>query len=110
MTYFYDGTKAGFLTAFLAAFSDNEARLCCGFGASAQLTLGENPISVITEEEKAYLESLFPDAPTFSFGHPDRLDTTKQAVTECYRSQYGISWRNARTGLWSGLKFQIIEV
>lgn len=64
----------------------------------------------ITEEEKAYLESLFPDAPTFQFGHPDRLDTTKQAVTECYRSQYGISWRNARTGLWSGLKFQIIEV
>ena len=64
----------------------------------------------ITEEEKAYLESLFPDAPTFQFGRPDRLDTTKQAVTECYRSQYGISWRNARTGLWSGLKFQIIEV
>ena len=53
MTYFYDGTKAGFLTAFLAAFSDNEARLCCGFGAGAQLTLGENPISVITDEEKA---------------------------------------------------------
>ena len=53
MTYFYDGTKAGFLTAFLEAFSDNEARLCCGFGASAQLTLGENPISVITDEEKA---------------------------------------------------------
>ena len=53
MTYFYDGTKAGFLTAFLAAFSDNEARLCCGFGASAQLALGENPISVITDEEKA---------------------------------------------------------
>lgn len=66
--------------------------------------------SHLTEEEKAYLESLFPDEPTFSFGHPDRGDSTKQAVTECYRSQYGIAWKNARTGLWSGLKFQIIEV
>lgn len=66
--------------------------------------------SNLTEEERAYLESLFPDSPTFQFGHPDRQDTAKQAVTECYRSQYGITWRNARTGLWSGLKFQIIEV
>lgn len=53
MTYFYDGTKEGFLTAFLAAFSDNEARLFCGFCSSAQLALGENPISVQTDEEKA---------------------------------------------------------
>lgn len=66
--------------------------------------------SNLTDEEKGYLESLFPDAPTFQFGHPDRQDAAVQTVTECYRSQYGITWRNARTGLWSGLKFQIIEV
>ena len=66
--------------------------------------------SNLTAEEKAYLENLFPDAPTFQFGHPDRQDASKQTTTECYRSQYGISWRNARTGLWSDLKFQIIEV
>lgn len=66
--------------------------------------------SHLTEEEKRYMESLFPDAPTFRFGHPDRADAGKQAVTECYRSQYGIAWKNARTGLWSDLKFQIIEV
>ncbi|MBQ8429435.1 MAG: TIGR03915 family putative DNA repair protein [Clostridia bacterium] len=53
MTYFYDGTKEGFLTAFLAAFSDNEARLFCGFCSNAQLALGENPISVQTDKEKA---------------------------------------------------------
>ena len=66
--------------------------------------------SNLTDEEKCYIESLFPDAPTFQFGHPDRQNAPEQAVTQCYRSQYGISWRSARTGLWNGLKFQIIEV
>ena len=66
--------------------------------------------SNLTGEEKAYLEGLFPDAPTFQFSHPDRQDPSRQVTTECYRSQYGITWKNARTGLWSGLKFQIIEV
>lgn len=66
--------------------------------------------SNLTDEEKCYIESLFPDAPTFQFGHPDRQNAPEQAVTQCYRSQYGITWKNARTGLWSGLKFQIIEV
>lgn len=50
MTYFFDGTKYGFLTAFLAAFSDAEARIYC---AEGQLTLGEAPIFVQTDEEKA---------------------------------------------------------
>ena len=66
--------------------------------------------AMLTDEEKRYLEDLFPDAPTFRFGHPCRTDPTRQEITECYRSQYGISWRNSRTGLWNGLKFQIIEV
>lgn len=66
--------------------------------------------SNLTDEERCYIESLFPDAPTFQFGHPDRQNAPEQAVTQCYRSQYGITWKNARTGLWSGLKFQIIEV
>lgn len=50
MTYFFDGTKYGFLTAFLAAFSDENARICCSDG---QLTLGEEPVFVQTDEEKA---------------------------------------------------------
>ena len=64
----------------------------------------------LTEEERQYLESLFPDAPTFSFTHPSRGDSAVAKTTECYRSKYGISWRNARTGLWRGLQFNIIEV
>lgn len=66
--------------------------------------------SHLTDGEKRYLESLFPDAPTFQFGHPGRTDSAVRETTECYRSQYGICWKNARTGLWSNLKFQIIEV
>lgn len=63
----------------------------------------------LTEEEKQYMESLFPDEPTFVFTHPDRLDASKEVETECYRSKYGISWRNAATGLWSGYSFNIIS-
>lgn len=62
----------------------------------------------LTEKEKNYMESLFGDAPTFTFGHPSRLDSAVQEQTVCYRSKYGISWKNARTGLWSGYSFHII--
>lgn len=64
---------------------------------------------LLTEEEKQYMEGLFPDAPTFIFGHPGRVDAGQQEYTVCYRSKYGISWRNASTGLWSGYSFDIIE-
>ena len=63
--------------------------------------------SNLTREEKDYLESLFPDEPTFAFTHPDRR-TGVATVTQCYRSQYGIAWRNAATGLLSGYSFRII--
>lgn len=65
--------------------------------------------SNLTEEEKQYMENLFPDAPTFQFGHPGRIDSVHMEVTECYRSKYGITWKNARTGLWSGYSFNIIS-
>ena len=63
----------------------------------------------LTEQEKNYMEALFEGKDTFQFTHPDRLDSTKATQTQCYRSQYGISWVNAATGLWSGYGFQIIE-
>lgn len=63
----------------------------------------------LTEEEKQYMESLFPEAATFRFQHPSRQDASKTEVTTCYRSKYGISWRNARTGLWRGYGFSIIQ-
>lgn len=65
--------------------------------------------SNLTEEEKQYMENLFPDEPTFQFGHPKRVNSNEQETTECYRSKYGISWKNASTGLWSGYSFNIIS-
>ncbi len=62
----------------------------------------------LTEEEKQYMESLFPDAPSFSFTHPERVDVEATQVTTAYRSKYSLSWKNARTGLWSNYGFQII--
>ena len=65
--------------------------------------------SHLTEEEKRYMENLFSDAATFQFRHPSRLDADVAEETLCYRSKYDISWKNARTGLWSGYGFSIIE-
>lgn len=66
--------------------------------------------SVLTEGEKAYLESLFPDAPTFRFTHPDPNDPTKSQTTECYRSKFSLAWHNAVAGLWRDLRFDIIAL
>ena len=63
----------------------------------------------LTDEEKRYMESLFPDAPSFVFTHPSRIDSALAEDTVCYRSKYSLSWRNARTGLWSGYGFSVIE-
>lgn len=66
--------------------------------------------SHLTEAEKQYLESLFPEAPTFRFTHPSRQDASVTETSTCYRSQVGMAWRSAATGLWSGYSFHIIEV
>ena len=65
--------------------------------------------SHLTEAEKQYMESLFADASTFQFQHPSRLNADAAEVSTCYRSKYDISWKNARTGLWSGYAFSVIE-
>lgn len=63
----------------------------------------------LTEAEKQYMESLFPDGADFAFTHPGRLDATVPVTVRAYRSKYSISWKNARTGLWSNYGFSIIE-
>lgn len=63
----------------------------------------------LTEAEKQYMESIFPDAADFSFTHPSRTDASVAVTTRAYRSKYSISWKNARTGLWSNYSFKIIE-
>ena len=65
--------------------------------------------SHLTEEERQYMENLFPDAPSFAFGHPKRDNARTTEITQCYRSKYAISWFNADKGLWSGYGFHIIE-
>jgi len=65
--------------------------------------------SHLTEEEKQYMESLFPDEVNFQFLHPSHRDAGVMEQTLCYRSKYDISWKNARTGLWCGYGFSIIE-
>ena len=65
--------------------------------------------SHLTEGEKQYMESLFPDEADFAFTHPDRLDAGVSVTTRAYRSKYSISWKNARTGLWSNYGFTIIS-
>lgn len=65
--------------------------------------------SHLTEEEKQYMESLFPDAPSFQFQHPSRKDAAVAETTRCYRSNYSICWKSAVTGLWSGYGFSVIE-
>lgn len=63
----------------------------------------------LTEDEKNYMEGLFGSAATFSFTHPDPKNAAKQVTSQCYRSGYNLSWHNARTGLWSGYGFRIVE-
>ena len=63
----------------------------------------------LTEDERRYMEGLFPNEETFTFTHPTRADATKTEQTLCYRSNYNISWQNAKTGLWSGYGFSVIK-
>lgn len=50
MIYFFDGTQDGFLTAFLLAFTDENAIVT---SRNAQLTLGEKTQFVATDAERA---------------------------------------------------------
>ena len=50
MIYFFDGTIDGFLTAFLQAFTDENAFLSC---QKIQLPLGQEPVFVQTDPQKS---------------------------------------------------------
>lgn len=65
--------------------------------------------SYLTEAEKQYMEALFGDGAEFSFTHPSAADSSVAVTTTAYRSRYSISWKNARTGLWSNYGFSVIE-
>lgn len=65
--------------------------------------------SYLTEEEKNYMEKLFPKEPDFDFTRPNRIDSTSLETVTAYRSKYSLAWKNARTGLWKNYSFNIIE-
>lgn len=48
MLYIFDGTKSGFLTAFVKAFQDENAVVT---SKQTQLLLGQEPISVVSDEK-----------------------------------------------------------
>lgn len=65
--------------------------------------------SSITEAEKNQLNSLFAGKDDFVFTHPGKHDASTPETCIAYRSQYGISWRNSKTGQYRNCKFNIIE-
>ena len=50
MTYFYDGTKESFLTAFVLSYGDEDARLA---SSPTQLALGQQSVFVRTDLKQA---------------------------------------------------------
>ena len=50
MIYFYDGTKNGFLTAFCAAFRDENAQIT---STQTQLGLGQESVCIVTNDNTA---------------------------------------------------------
>lgn len=65
--------------------------------------------SQLSEEEKRYMERLFPDGQDFQFTHPDRLRAGQEVTSLAYREDCAMSWHNATAGLWRNYKFQIVE-
>lgn len=62
--------------------------------------------AALRDEEMDYLNALFRARPVFNFTFPGPDGPQTRA---CYRSGVTVTWRNARTGLWRGCSFSIIE-
>ena len=65
--------------------------------------------SNITDEELAYMESLFAGKAEFTFTHPRLGNSGVTVETKAYRSKFGLSYKNAITKTWRNYKFNIIE-
>lgn len=89
-----------------ASSGRDESGLMHRFVARYKVPTWEFSYAFLTEDERRYMESLFPNAPTFTFSHPGVQGGMEDTV--CYRSQYGICWHDARRGLWSGYGFTVI--
>ena len=63
----------------------------------------------ISEEELAYMRSIFPKEPDFLFEYPLPEDSTQTRTVRAYRKQHSILWQNAATGMFRNYKFTITE-
>lgn len=63
----------------------------------------------ISEEELAYMRSIFPKEPDFLFEYPLPEDSTQTRTVRAYRQKHSISWKNAATGQFRNYKFTITE-
>ena len=63
--------------------------------------------SRLSRDEYAYLESLFADKDTFSFGYWSAIDENWKQVM-AYRSKRTILWHNATDGQFREYRFRII--
>lgn len=65
------------------------------------------PYGTLTREEYRYMQSLFEGKTQFLVEYRD--DGGQPASCTAYRSNYGITVRNARTGVYKNYKLNIIE-
>lgn len=61
----------------------------------------------LTKEQWQYMEQLLSAEPTFSFTYPDTDGTEKTCTAYCATT--GITYRNAKLGLYRNYKFTVIQ-
>ena len=62
----------------------------------------------LTQQEYAYMESLFAGKSVFRFAYPDCAQGGQTKVITAYRSKHGILWHSAATGQFRNYQFSII--
>lgn len=60
----------------------------------------------LTQEEYAYMESLFAGKSTFRFSYTSAVDSTRQEIT-AYRSKHSVLWNSAADGQFRDYQFRI---
>jgi hypothetical protein len=63
----------------------------------------------LTQEEYAYMESLFAGKGTFQFTYPDCGDDGHPKEITAYRAKHGILWQSAATGQFRNYQFSVIS-
>lgn len=86
--------ESGFLHRFVVRLGVGKWRFSYGY---------------LTEEEYAYMESLFAGKETFRFTFPDCLHGGEAKEMTAYRNEHGILWQSAATGQFRNYQFTILS-